>query len=139
MAYTLTDPFRTLRGVLRFNGVTFLMLAAGVLMASLGVFGIDNPIATGLLWPIRLAAAGLMTLGIYFLLAATERFLSTTTLVTCVLGNGLVALVILLAYFDGEFAGLTWLSLLLLIVIFGICLVGTVVPLRYLRADYRND
>ena len=139
MAYTLTDPFRALRGVLRFNGATFLMLAFGLLLASLGLFGAENPVATGLLWPLRLAMAGLTTLGVYFLLAAAERFLSTTALVTCMLGNGLVALVILLAYLGRELDGLTWLGQLLLIVIFAICLVGVVTPIRYLRADYRND
>ena len=68
-----------------------------------------------------------------------RRFLSTAALVTCMLGNGLVALVILLGYLGREFDGLTWLGQLLLIVIFGICLVGAVMPIRYLRADYRND
>ena len=35
MAYTLTDPFRTLRAILRFNGATFLLLAAGIIVMAL--------------------------------------------------------------------------------------------------------
>ena len=139
MAYTLTDPFRTLRSILRFNGITFLLLAVGLLLASLGLLGAENPLVSGPLWPTRLAAAGLATLGVYFLLAAAERFLSTTLLVTCTLGNLLVALVILLAYLSRELDGLTWLGQLLLIVIFIICLAAAVMPLRYLRAEYRTD
>ena len=139
MAYTLTDPFRTLRSVLRFNGVTFLLLALGLLLASLGLLGAENPLAAGPFWPTRLAAAGLITLGVYYLMAATERFLAAPLLVTCTLGNALVALVILLAYLGRELDGLTWPGQLLLIVIFVICLVGAIMPLRYLRAEYRAD
>jgi hypothetical protein len=139
MAYTLTDPFRAIRGVLRFNGVAFLLLALGLLAATLGLLGAENPVAVGPLWPPRLAAAGLATLGVYFLLAAAERFLATTALATCMMGNSLVALVILLGYLGREFDGLNLPGQLLLIAVFAICLVGAVAPIRYLRADYRND
>jgi len=139
MAYTLTDPFRTLRALLRFNGATYLLLAAGLLLATFGLLGAENPLASGPFWPARLAAAGLATLGVYFLLAAGERFLATTTLVTAITGNSLVALVILLAYLSREFDGLNLPGQLLLIVIFGICLAGAVTPIRYLRAELRNE
>lgn len=60
-------------------------------------------------------------------------------MVTCSVGNGLLAIVLLLAYLQQDLANLTPVGLGVLLVIFVIALVGAVVPLRYLRAEYRDD
>jgi hypothetical protein len=90
-------------------------------------------------WPLRMAGAFVITLGIYYLLAANERALGTTAMITCIVGNGLFAGVVLLAYLQQDLANLTPVGLGALLVVFVIALVGAVAPLRYLRAEYRDD
>jgi len=138
MAYTLSDPFRPLRTVLRIFGVT--MLLAGLLLLLLPGDRLTAWLAlTAPLWPARLAGAGLLTLGIYYLLAAGERAVGLPALVTCSLGNGLPAVVIVAAYLQQDMAALGWPARIALIAFFAIFLTGAVTPLRYLRAEYQAD
>jgi hypothetical protein len=90
-------------------------------------------------WPIRLGGTFLITLGIYYLLAANERTVGTTAMITCITGNGLLAAVLLLAYLQQDLTDLTPVGLGMLFVVFVVALVGAVAPLRYLRAEYRDD
>ena len=138
MAYTLSDPFRPLRTVLRICGVT--MLLAGLLLLLLPGDRLTAWLAlTAPLWPARLAGAGLLTLGIYYLLAAGERAVGLPALVSCSLGNGLPAVVIVAAYLQQDMAALGWPARIALIAFFAIFLTGAVTPLRYLRAEYQAD
>lgn len=138
MAYTLSDPFRPLRTVLRICGVT--MLLAGLLLLLLPGDRLTAWLAlTAPLWPARLAGAGLLTLGIYYLLTAGERAVGLPALVTCSLGNGLPAVVIVAAYLQQDMAALGWPARIALIAFFAILLTGAVTPLRYLRAEYQAD
>lgn len=138
MAYTLSDPFRPLRTVLRVCGVT--MLLAGLLLLLLPAGPLANWLAiTAPLWPVRLAGAGLLTLGVYYLLAAAERGIGLPTLVTCSLGNGLPAVVIVSAYLQQDMAALGWPARIVLVLLFVAFLAGAVAPLRYLRAEYQAD
>ena len=138
MAYTLSDPFRPLRTVLRICGVT--MLLAGLLLLLLPGDRLTAWLAlTAPLWPARLAGAGLLTLGIYYLLTAGERAVGLPALVTCSLGNGLPAVVIVAAYLQQDMAALGWPARIALIAFFAIFLTGAVTPLRYLRAEYQAD
>jgi len=60
-------------------------------------------------------------------------------LVTCSLGNGLPAVVIVAAYLQQDMAALGWPARIALIAVFAIFLTGAVTPLRYLRAEYQAD
>lgn len=92
----------------------------------------------GALWPFRAVGGLLLALGLLFVLGANQEMINFPLLFSMVVGNGLLALVLLLAYFQQELAGLTRLGQLLFILVFLLCLVGAVVPLRYLRVEYRS-
>lgn len=135
MAYTLNDPYRSLRVALRLSGVAscltgllFLLLPATTAVTLMGL-------APGPLWPLRLAGAGLLTLGVTHLLNAGERDIRLSALVTCALGNGLPAVLVVTAYLQREMAGFAWPLQAGMILLFVIWLIGAVAPLRYLRAE----
>ncbi len=139
MAYTLTDPFSGLRTVLRLSGS--LALVAGVILLLLP--GATLPpaiVTTGYpLWPLRLVAALLLTLGVFFLLAANRRIIEAPTMVACTVANGSVALVLVIAYLQQEFAALAFFGRSILVLVCLLCLVCAVTPLRYLRAELREE
>ena len=139
MAYTLSDPFNTLRNVLRTVGTSGLLLGGTMLvfprlvLTEWGAGGNDAE------WPLRMAGAFLLTLAVYFLLAANERAISATAMITCMTGNSLFAGVVLIAYLQQDLANLTPVGAATLILVFVVALAGAVAPLRYLRAEYRDD
>jgi hypothetical protein len=137
LAYSLNDLYRPLRLVLRANGL-LLGLGGGALLIfwpavlmRLGLLPAEGP-----LWSVRLAGALLWTVGGHFLLAARERMVSTIAMITLFLANGSIAIVLMLSYLRGEFAGLGPLGQALLVLLFIFCLVCALVPLRFLRTDY---
>lgn len=139
MAYTLNDPYRSLRVVLRLSGVAalltgllFLLLPGSVVATTLGL-------APGPLWPLRLAGAGLLTLGVTYLLTAGERDIGLPALVACSLGNGLPAILVVTAYLQREMATFAWPLQAGMIVLFVIWLLGAVTPLRFLRAEVQAE
>lgn len=134
MAYTLGDPFRSLRLILRFHGF-FIGLVVGLLLlvaphAWLFEWGIYE---SGPLWPWRFAGASQLGLGILFFLLAGQDYLSRLALMTTVLTNGLLALVLFTAYLRQELTGLSGVGQGLFILIFLFYLLGAVIPLRYIR------
>lgn len=139
MAYTLTDPFGALRAVLRMSGTTYLILGLLMVLLPARVLAEWGSALTGPTWPVRLAGALLLTLALLYLMAANERLISTPAMTACSLGNGLMAITLLIAYLQRELANATPVGLVALVVIFVLCLVGAVMPLRYLRAEYRTD
>jgi len=135
MAYTLTDQLRPLRLVMRLNGA-IVGLTPGLLLfilpgATLTAWGIY---AGGSLWPLRAVGALLLALGLLFVLAASQEAINLPLLLCMTVANGLLALVLLIAYLQRELAGLSIAGRLLLIVIFLFCLIGAVTPLRYRRS-----
>lgn len=136
MAYSLNDLYHGLRLVMRANGL-LLGLALG---GSLLVFPRTTLSAAGLaadasLWPGRLAGALLVALGLNLLAAAQERIVSTAAMIGMAAANGLMALVLLLAYFNQEFGALDRFGQIGLVLIVAGCLVSAVTPLRYLRTE----
>ena len=81
----------------------------------------------------RLAGSALLGLGIGQLLAAAEADLRAGTLVAASVSNGLVAASLFVAYLSGELNGLTGWGYLVLILLFGVCLLTAVLPIPYLR------
>jgi len=139
MAYTLSDPFRGLRGVLRLSGAASLLTGLIFLLlpgsAAVALFGLTH----GPLWPLRLAGAGLLTLGVACLLNAGERVIGLPVLVTCALGNGLPAVLVVTAYLQRELAAFTWPLQIAMLGLFVIWLIGAVLPLRFLRAEFQAE
>lgn len=139
MAYTLSDPFRSLRGVLRLSGAVTLVTGMTFLLAPSPAATAVLGISPGPLWPLRLAGAALLTLGVAHLLAASERVIGLPALVTCALGNGLPAVLIVTAYLQDEMATFTAPLQGAMLFLFVIWLIGAVAPLRFLRAEYQAD
>lgn len=134
MAYTLGDPFRSLRLILRINGFLVGIVLGLLLLATpralLLAWGIYE---SGVLWPLRLAGASQIGLGIFFFLTANQDYLSKLTLFTTVFTNGLLALVLLTAYFQQQLLHLSATGQVLFVLIFLLYLLGAVIPLRYVR------
>ena len=112
---------------------------AALLFAPIGRLAAWGIAGAGPTWPIRLAGALLITLSVAYMLTAGERRIATPGMVACVLGNGLVAAVLFLAYFRQELTNLSWVGLVIFVIVFVVSLIGAVAPLRYLRAEYRDD
>lgn len=137
MAYSLNDLYRGLRIVMRANGLIIgLGLGGMLLIVPRTVLTAAGLAPDSALWPGRLAGALLVAMGLNLLIAAQERIVSTAAMVGMFAANGLMALVLLLAYFNQEFGGLDTLGRVGLVLIFIICLISAVAPLRYLRTDY---
>lgn len=139
MAYSLTDQFRGLRTTLRINGLILgLGGGAALLLLSQSQMQAAGVAVSGVMWPIRLAGALLISLGSLFLYAASERVISPAAAFTTVVSHSLLAIVLLLAYLQREFTDLTVGGLGVLLAIFLLCLIGAITPLRYLRGGYRH-
>ncbi len=138
MAYSLGDPYRRLRFILRMNGIV-VGWAFGVLLALL-----PQTILTqaglhegGALWPLRLAGATLISIGLFFVLSAGARVFDLPVLVACTVFHTLCALVLLLAYLQGELLLLSLGGQLVLLIVFLLSLIGALAPLPYFRAEYQ--
>ena len=138
MAYSFTDPYRSLRIVLRVDGLLVGIGLGLVLLLlperMLRLWGVDI-LSIG--WPYHLAGAALMGLGIFVLMAAGERSIGNVTLVPTIITNLLIVVVLFMAYIQGELADLTTMGQGSLLIVFIICLVSGVYPLRYFRAEYQ--
>ncbi|NJN83479.1 MAG: hypothetical protein HC802_15145 [Caldilineaceae bacterium] len=138
MAYSLNDPYRSLRLVMRIDGV-LVGAGLGLLLtflpnrsfASLGL-AVAEP---G--WTARLAGLLLVTLGIYFFMAAEQSPPVLATLVALALANLAVALVLLTAYLQLELTGLTVLGQFLLVFLFAFCLMTALLSIRFMRSEAR--
>lgn len=138
MAYSFIDLYRPLRFALRVQGST-TGLGLGTLLAltpqpALAQWGIYTAPE---IWPIRLVGIQLITMGLIFLNLAKEPFIRTAYLFAITFGNSAIAIVLLFAYFRQEFVQVSNLGQWGLVLIIFLCLIGAVVPLRYLRVEDR--
>jgi hypothetical protein len=88
------------------------------------------------LWSLRLVGSLLLAHGIMLLLSAQERIVSAASMIAMLVANALMAVVLMLSYLRGEFAGIGLLGQILLVLLFVLCLISAIVPLRYLRTEY---
>jgi hypothetical protein len=88
------------------------------------------------LWPHRLVGSLLLAHGILLLLSAQERVVSAAGMVSMLVANALLAIVLMVSYLQGEFAGMGWIGQIVLVLVFLLCLISAIVPVRYLRTDY---
>ncbi len=135
MAYSLNDLYSGLRFVMRVNGV-LLGVGMGLLLLLWPVRVAAATGSAGALWPLRLAGGLQLAYGVMLLLAAQERVIGAAGMIGLMVGNALVALVLLVGYLQGEFAGLGLVGQIGLVLLFVLCLICVLTPLRYLRTDY---
>jgi len=137
LAYSLNDLYSGLRFVMRVNGIVLgLGLGPVLLIWPSRVAATAEPGSDVIQWPLRLAGGLLLTYGVMLLLAAQERVIGGAGMIGMMVGNALVALVLLVGYLQGEFGGLGLLGQIGLVAIFLLCLICVLTPLRYLRTDY---
>lgn len=137
MAYSLNDLYSGLRAVMRVNGLV-MGIGIGMLLLFFPRWLLN---AAALyhgetLWPHRLAGGLLLALGVMLLISAQDRVVSTASMVAMLIANALVALVLIVSYLQGEFAGMGLIGQIVLVLLFLLCLVSAIVPVRYLRTDY---
>lgn len=139
MAYTLTDQFRPLRIALRINGIGVgFLLGLALLLPSRAVLTAWGLYESGPLWPYRLAGVALLALGLLFVLLAGQEMIGLSLLLIITVANLLLALILLSAYMRQEFSALSTGGRVILVLLFGLCLLGALAPLPYLRAEYRR-
>jgi len=137
VAYTLNDYFRSLRLVLRING-----LVIGLLLGLFLFFVPRSTVAAGGLgeigpaWPLRMTGAVLIGFGLMLLYASRERIIPMFALFTTTVTHALLALVFLLTYLEREYVQPSLANIILLVFLFVLTLVGAVAPLRFIRTDY---
>ena len=134
MAYTLGDPFRPLRLILRLNGIGIgLLLGLLFLLAPSAVMVGWGLVRDTTMWPLRLAGASQIALGCFLLIASGQDYMARGLLFTATLTHSLWAMIILVAYFQRELDQLIFSGRIVLVMIFFFCLVGAVTPLHYIR------
>jgi len=137
MAYSLGDPYRPLRVLMRTNGVLLglgmgmgLSLGTPALLRSLGYY------SEGPLLPLRLAGVTLIALGLFLIGAAGRYPIERSTLIPCIVFHALLAVTLLLGYLRNEIVIGNLFALIVLLGAFLLCLPGALVPLRYFGAEY---
>jgi hypothetical protein len=138
MAYSLGDAYRPLRLVLRVNGTVIglalggtFMLASESILTRLGLMGTGTPVG------LRIAGAALVGVGLFLLYGSGGREIDLSVIIPCMVFHALLAVVLLLAYLGGGLDSMGLVARIGLVVIFVLCLLGTLAPVRYLRAEYR--
>jgi hypothetical protein len=138
MAYSLGDPYRPLRLMLRLNGSVLgfgfgllLMLAPHAWLVGMGWS------QGGAALPWRIGGIGLLTIGLFLLLGASSRNVDLSVLAPCLVFHTLLSVVLLVGYLRGDLTGLNAPGGLLLLIVFLLSLAGALVPLRYFGAEYR--
>jgi len=136
MAYTLGDPFRPLRIILRVNGLLLGLLLGALFLWLPGTTLVRWGLTVdGVLWSLRLAGASQIALGCFLLIASGQHYMNRILLFTATLTHVLWVLTLLSAYLQQELANLLLTGRLLLILVFLLCLIGAVAPLRYVRSS----
>ena len=139
MAYSLNDPYRLYRYVLRTNALLG-GLGLGLLLLGQPHWAADLlgwPMPRQVLWPVRLGGAGLAGMGLLFLDLAAQpviRGRSSWVVMAC---NALLAGVVLTAYLTGDLAPTTPVGIGVLLILFLNQLVCAVLPLTYLGENLK--
>ena len=122
---------------MRVNGLV-VGVGAGLLLLLFprGVMDVAGLSTGEAVWPYRLIGSLLLALGAMLLISAQERVVSTASMVAMIIANALMAIVLLVGYMQGEFGGVGLFGQIGLVLIFLICLISAIVPVRYLRTDY---
>jgi hypothetical protein len=136
VAYSFNDLFRVLRVSMRVNGIALGLLPGALCLLAPATFFLNRELTGDALWSVRLAGALLVAFGLGQLLHAADRIIELPVLLTTTVTNVLIGLILLTAYIRGDFAGMGLIGRIFLIFMVALALVGAVLPLRYLRAEY---
>jgi hypothetical protein len=144
LAYSLNDMYRSLRTAMRLDGLAvgvglgvFLLVAPGAFIVAPETGQADGGALVAVpLWPYRLAGGLLAAMGLHLLFAAQERLVRASTMLGMLAGNGLLAVVLLIAFLQRELAELSGPVQAGLAAVFLVALVSAGFALRYLREDY---
>lgn len=138
MAYSLNDPYRRYRWVLRANALTvgigfglLLLLRPQLLDALWGWAAPPDH------WALRLSGAGLAGMGGAFLEISGRPAITRWASLTVMLCNGLLAGLLFAAYFTGGLAPAPVAGRFLLFLLFLANLSCLVLPWAYLRDDLK--
>jgi drug/metabolite transporter (DMT)-like permease len=117
-------------GLVNGGGGLLLLLVPRAVLSVTGIYN-GEPV-----WPQRLAGSLLIALGVLLLLSAQDRIVSTASMVAMLIANTLMAIVLVVSYLQGEFSGMSLFGQIALILLFLVCVISAIVPVRYLRTDY---
>jgi len=136
MAYTLGDPFRPLRFMLRLNGLLIGLLLGFLFFVLPATLLVRWGLAVdGTFWLLRLTGANHIALGSFLLIAAGQHTMNRVLLFTAALTHGLWALTLFFAYMQREVMLTSLPGQIIFVLIFALCLIGAVLPLRYIRSS----
>lgn len=139
MAYSLNDPYRLYRYVLRANallcGLGLGLLLLGPAHWTADLLGWPMPRQT--LWPVRLGGAGLAGMGLLFLDLSARPVIRGRSSLVVIACNALLAGVVLTAYLTGDLAPTTPVGVAVLLVLFLSQLVCAVLPVTYLGENLK--
>ena len=106
MAYTFTDHYRPARLCLRVNAILIGLGLGLLLLVYPRELFVAAGVTLGSAWTARIGGGALIGLGIGLLAASMERDLHPAWLLAAIVGNGAIAISLLIAYFEGEMATL---------------------------------
>lgn len=145
MAYSLGDPYASLRHVLRVNSFllgllpgALLLPAAPRILQAIGVGGTADGGGAGALLGWSLAGAALVGAGALLLATAGRPELDRASLLACSAFHILLALVLLTGYLRGGLVASNLAAVVLLVGAFLLCLLGAIAPLQYFGPQYRD-
>ncbi len=136
MAYSLNDPYRGLRMLLRVDGVLVGLVWGGLLLVApqtLQLLWIGSE--TGSLWVWRMGGAGLVAMGLVFLELSWRPAISRLSSLTVMLVNGVMGGVLFQAYVSGAIVPPQIEGKLLLLGLFLCNLICVILPWGYLGED----
>ena len=136
MAYSLNDPYRGLRTVLRVDGVLVGLAWGGVLLAAPQLLqNLWTDSETVSLWVWRIGGAGLIAMGLAFLELSGRPVISRLSALTVMLVNGVMGGVLFQAYVSGALIPPQIWGKLLLLGLFLCNLICVILPWVYFGED----
>lgn len=138
MAYTFQDPYRPIRWLLRWSGLVVGLGLGGLLLFLPGAWleALGLPAVTPT-WMVRAGGGALVGMGVARLVASQEIEPGGGLLVGILVGDGLLAGILFLAYFQGQLRQLGPWGQAGILVVFGTCLVDVITVLAFLRSVRR--
>lgn len=139
MAYSLNDPYRLYRYVLRTNAL-LCGLGLGLLLLGQPHWATELlgwPMPRQVLWPVRLGGAGLAGQGLLFLDLAAQPVIRGRSSLVVIACNALLAGVVLTAYLTGDLVPTAPVGIGVLLILFLSQLVCVVLPVTYLGENLK--
>ncbi len=138
MAYSLNDPYRGLRLVLRIDAsLVGLVLGGSLLFAPQFLHTLWTNSEMNSFWMWRLGGAGLVAMGLSFLELSTRPAISPSSAFSVMLANGVLGVVLFQAYVSGAVNPPQIWGRLTLLALFLCNLTCVILPWAYLGEDLK--